>query len=38
VRQSEVSKNSSNASLKALDVRLHLGISRTKSAEAMDFD
>jgi len=38
VRQSEVSRNFGNASLEALDVRLHLGISRAKGAETMDFD
>jgi len=37
VRQSEVSRNSGSASLEALDVRLHLGISRAKGAKAMDF-
>jgi len=37
VRQSEVSRNSGNASLEALDVRLHLGISRVKGVGAMDF-
>jgi len=37
VRQSEVGRNSGNASLEALDVRLQLGISRAKGAAAMDF-
>jgi len=38
VRQSEVSRNYGNVYLEALDVHLHLGISRAKGAEAMDFD